>query len=545
MSSNNTKRPFADPFRSRARKILAIVLLAVFFFVVFLSILAHYAQPLLRARVVGTLSTRFQSRVDLDDLKVSVYRGLLVSGKGLRIYGQTDPNIHREGLQPLIGVDEFRFRANIMSLLQTPMHVGNVYIKGLELNIPPKQDRQQFRSMGPEGGKITIVVDQFHSEKAHLVINTNRPDKLPLDFDIQNLYMRDIGPDQPLSFKAILVNPKPVGDIDSHGEFGPFHPADPRESPVRGEYTFSNADLGTLKGIGGILSSTGRYEGTLGRIVVDGQTDTPDFRLNISGRPVPLKTTFHAIVDGTSGDTYLQPVNATLLNTPITATGFVVKSSDPKGHHIQLDVTIADGKIDDLLRLAVHTDPPVMTGKVHLQTMLDLSPGDPDLSDRLYLKGKFDVAGTHFSNDKIQSKVDALSMRSRGKPKLATDDIPDNVKSRMGGNFVLKNSVLTLPDLVFQMPGTKVSLEGNYSLDGNQFDFHGHARFDAKLSQMVGGWKSIFLKPVDPFFSKNGAGADVPIKITGTKSEPHFGLDLFGDKKKAAEKDTAESRKSQ
>lgn len=534
MTSNSDKRLFADLFRTRARKILAIVLLAVLAFVIFLSILARHAGPLLRARVIETLSTRFHGRVDLADLDVSVYQGLMVSGKGLMVYGQTDPNIHLEGVQPLIGVDEFSFRVGVMSLLRSPMHVGTIYIKGLQLNIPPKQERQQLRTMGPKGGKISIVVDQFHSEKAMLVINTNRPDKLPLDFDIQNLWMKDIGPDRPLTFTATLVNPKPVGDIDSKGEFGPFNPEEPRESPVRGEYTFSHADLGTLKGIGGILSSTGRYDGTLGRIVVDGQTDTPDFRINISGRPVPLKTTFHAIVDGTNGDTYLQPVQATILSTPLTVTGFVIRSVDPKGHHIQLDVTILTGKIDDLLRLAVRTDPPVMTGTVHLQTKLDLPPGEGDISDRLYLKGKFQVTGAHFSNDKIQSKVDALSIRSQGKPNLATDDTPDNVKSRMSGDFVLKNSLLALPNLLFQMPGTQVSLEGNYSLDGNQFDFHGHARFDAKLSQMVGGWKSVFLKPVDPFFSKHGAGTELPIKITGTKSEPRFGLDFGRNSKPEA-----------
>ncbi len=397
--------------------------------------------------------------------------------------------------------------------------------------------------MAPKGGMIKIVVDEFRSEKAELVINTERPDKSPLEFEIQNLLMKDIGPDRPLAFSAILVNPKPVGDIVSRGEFGPFHPEDPRESPVRGEYTFSNADLGTLKGIAAILSSTGRYDGTLGKIVVDGQTDTPDFRLNISGRAVPLKTKFHAIVDGASGDTYLQPVEAVLLKTAMTATGFVVKSANPPGHHISLDVTIAAGKIDDLLRLAVITDPPVMTGTVHLHTKLDLSPGEPDISDRLYLKGRFRVSGAHFSNVNIQSKVDALSMRSQGKPKLATDDIPDNVRSQLGGTFTLKNSLLKIPDLLFEMPGTRVDMAGNYSLDGNEFDFRGHARFDARLSQMVGGWKSILLKPVDLFFRKNGAGADVPIKITGTKSEPHFGLD-FGHKDKLPEASPSQAEKT-
>src|SRR5262249_31800950 len=77
---------------------------------------------------------------------------------------------------------------------------------------------------------------------------------------------------------------------------------------------------------------------------------------------------------------------------------------------------------------------------------------------------------------------------------------------------------------------------GNYRLDGEQFDFRGHARFDVKLSHMVLGWESFFLKPVDPFFSKNGAGADLPVRITGTKSETHFSLDLFDEKNKPVEK---------
>ena len=113
-------------------------------FVIFLWILAHHAQPLLRARVIETLSARFQSRVELAEFNVSAIQGLVVDGKGLKIYGQIDPNIHREGLQPPIGVDEFSFRIGVMSLLRSPMRVGTVYIKGLELNIPPKEDRQQF-----------------------------------------------------------------------------------------------------------------------------------------------------------------------------------------------------------------------------------------------------------------------------------------------------------------------------------------------------------------------------------------------------------------
>jgi len=184
-----------------------------------------------------------------------------------------------------------------------------------------------------------------------------------------------------------------------------------------------------------------------------------------------------------------------------------------------------------------------MTGNVHLRTKLDLPAGQRNISERLYLKGSFQVMGVHFTSDKIQSKLDALSMRSQGKPKLATDNVPDNVKSEMEGSFILKNAKVNLPDLSFRVPDTRVTLAGTYSLDGNQFDFQGRALFDAKLSQMVGGWKSIFLKPVDPFFSKHGAGTELPIKVTGTKSEPHFALN-FSRKRSLETKVTSETAKA-
>ena len=494
------------------------------------AIAIYHAEPILRGRIIETLSARFHSRVELAGFHVSVAHGVHVSGEGLKIFGTSDVNIQKPGTQPLIAIDEFRFAASVLNLLHTPMRVHRVYLKGLELNIPPKEQRRA--GINVKGGKIKIYVDEFVCEEARLVINTLRPDKLPLEFDISQLQMKEIGPGQPLFFDAMLVNPKPVGTIHSSGLFGPWEADDPRSSPVRGKYSFSNADLSTIKGIAGILSSTGEYAGTLGNIVVDGTTDTPDFRIAISGHPVPLHTEFHAIVDGTSGDTYLEPVKAMILHSPLVAKGSVLRVRNPNGHRVVLDVAVDGARIDDLLKLGVRTDPPVMTGAAELKTKLDLSPGDADLSNRLRLAGLFHISRAHFTNEKVQSKVDALSLRSQGRPKEAKDDIPDNVLSEMTGTFKLSNGLLSFSQLHFQVPGTKVDMTGKYSLDGNQFDFQGKARMEAKLSHMVTGWKSVLLKPVDPFFSKHGAGTEVPVKVTGTKSAPHFGLD-FGHKEAA------------
>jgi hypothetical protein len=74
------------------------------------------------------------------------------------------------------------------------------------------------------------------------------------------------------------------------------------------------------------------------------------------------------------------------------------------------------------------------------------------------------------------------------------------------------------------VPGAKIALSGVYNLNGETLDFHGTARLDAHVSQMVTGWKSILLKPVDPFFAKHGAGTELPVAITGTRANPQIGM---------------------
>ena len=523
--------------RTRENKRMAsgwkwVGLIAVIFLVsagVAARLVMERAQPIVRARVIGTLSNRFGGKVELKSFQVSVVHGIQVSGNGLKIFGKTDPNPYEPGIQPLIAAEQFSFQSSLRSLFRSPMHVETVYVKGLELNIPPKDDRQQITSMGSRSPKMTIFVDEFVCENTKLVINHPNPDKPPLEFAISNVKMKDIGRGQPFQFNATLVNPKPVGDIQSTGLFGPGQQDSPRDTPVQGDYSFSNADLSTIKGIGGTLSSTGNYSGTLSDITVHGTTDTPDFQIATSGHPVPLHTEFHAIVDGTNGDTQLRQVNATFLHTSFTAKGSVVRMKNAKGHDIELDVVLDRARIEDLLKLGVRTDTPVMTGAVQMKTKLSLVPGDDSVADRLKLAGTFHVPQAEFTNEKVREKLDSLSIRTQGKIKEAKEYAGEDVPADLEGVFTLKNGLLSFSLLHFLIPGTHIDMAGDYGLDGRQFNFHGKAMLDAKLSQMTTGWKSILLKPVDSFFSKDGVGTEVPIRITGTESEPHIGLE-FGHK---------------
>jgi AsmA-like protein len=486
------------------------------------------ALPILRGRVIETLSARFKSRVELAELHVWIANGLQVAGKGLQIYGATDPNPGKPGVQPLLDVPEFHFHTSLRNLFREPMKLDTVYVSGLVMNIPPKKDRPEMRSLRRQSHKMSIAVAHFVLSDTKLIINTEKPGKAPLEFDISDLRMSDIGTGQPLQFDATLINPKPVGNIHSVGSFGPLNELSPRDSPVAGDYSFTHANLGPIRGIAGILTSTGRYGGTLGRIEVTGETDTPDFRLDVSGYRVNLHTDFHAIVDGTDGDTYLEPVRARFLGTSFTASGKIVRAKEPHGHEIDLEVAMDRGAIEDLLRLGVRTDPPIMTGPIRLKTKLNISPGDRDISDRLRLAGTFHIPAGYFTNEKLQTRIDNLSLRGMGEPKLiGKEDV--NMATDLEGKFLLQDGTLSFSLLHFQIPGTHADMTGKYSLDGATFDFRGLLKTDAKLSQMTTGWKSILLKPADPFFHKHGTGAEIPFKITGTRSEPHFGLDFGHD----------------
>ena len=521
------------PAKKRGSRWLKITLAAVLIILaaalVATQYMLHHVQPILRARVIQTLSTRFNSQVELGEFNVSVQKqGIDVEGNNLSLRSNLDLS-----LPPQISVAQFHFHTSIHDLFRSPMHVGLVELHGLDIKIPPRGKRSAMPRTKKGEHRFQIVVDRIVCDDATLLIMTDKPNKKPLQFQIHSLILQPVGPDQPLHFSAQLVNPRPIGDIASEGNFGPWNADDPHATPLDGSYSFTNADLSTTKGIAGILSSTGRFSGPLDTITVDGQTDTPDFSVDISGHKVALHTEFHAVVDGTTGNTYLRPVHARFLNTRITANGYVVRGAVGHGHDIVLTVSIDKGRVQDVLLLAAKTVPPVMMGAMHLKTNFDLRAGTESVSRRLKMHGTFAIDDASFANRHIQLRVDELSLRSQGHAnqakQLTQEELPSSgtievLPASMHGTFSLEDRKLTLPQMVCKVPGAEIMLAGTYSLDGKQFDFAGKARMDAHVSNIVGGWKGALLKPFDSFFAKDGAGTEVPITITGTESKPHFGV---------------------
>jgi hypothetical protein len=142
------------------------------------------------------------------------------------------------------------------------------------------------------------------------------------------------------------------------------------------------------------------------------------------------------------------------------------------------------------------------------------------------VNGNFAIRGATFANAYWQETVDKLSVRAQGHPKQAKAGDAPLVTSQMSGSFALANALIHIPELNYKMPGAQVHLGGDYGLSGETFKFEGTVRTEATASQMLTGWKSVLAKPFDGLLKKDGSGLEVPIKVSGTKSDPKFGVDL-------------------
>src|SRR5215813_7182957 len=501
----------------------SLVVLLLIAGIAILSWRAHHMEEYLRDMVEQELSERFQSHVELKSLHVRVFPGIGVVGERLTLRHH-----NRQDIPPLIQVQRFSFSTGLIGLIRPTTRIDVVHVDKLQITLPPRRENSKELTQKPnqeqENPKFPrTIVDKIVCHDADIFTTPTKPGKEPLDWQIHDLILDKVGADKPFAFRGTLSNAKPVGEIATQGQFGPWNVDEPGDSPVAGEYTFQDADLGPFPGIAGILSSTGQFNGLLGDLSVKGTTDTPDFSLDKVGKPVPLHTEFEATVDGTNGDTLLHPVRARLVKSLIIAEGKVVRVPQ-QGRLISLDVGTSQGRIEDMLSLAINSEKPLMTGPVKLKARLTIPPGKAKVLEKMTLDGSFGVEDAKWSSPEVRDKLESLSRHAQGKPE---DEDAGSSVSDLKGSFHLEKGVIEFRSLTFGVQGALIDLAGTYDIRGGDLDFHGHLRLQAKLSQTVTGAKSFFLKAFDPFFQKNGAGAELPISITGTRDKPVFGVSVF------------------
>ena len=175
---------------------------------------------------------------------------------------------------PFVTVEKLTIESNYLGLLGS--HISRIRADGMHVYVPPKGSKEKFNGLNSASASI----DEIDIYNAVLDVPRQEAGKPPVEFGIHELILDPASAIRPMHFSAKLSNPEPPGEITASGQFGPWRGA---QTPVTGDYTFENADLGTFEGIAGILSSQGKFGGVLQHIDVAGKISIPAFEVARSG----------------------------------------------------------------------------------------------------------------------------------------------------------------------------------------------------------------------------------------------------------------------
>lgn len=439
---------------------------------------------------------------------------------------------------PLATVQRMSIEARYVDLIARPGYIARILLNGLHVRVPvlgasSGRSNSQSRSQ--------VRVGEIVADGAILEVDRSN-DRPPLKFEIHSLVVRSYGAANPWSYRVTMQNAEPPGEINSDGHFGPLNLNDLGSTSLSGSYEFQQANLSVFHGIAGTLSSGGDFTGRLGDVAIRGAVDIPDFKVVISDHEVHLNSRFRANVNGTNGDVFLNEIDTSFLQTVVRGEGSIASKSGQKGKTTSMELEVSKGRIQDLLRLFVTAKHPPMNGQTRLRAHVLIPPDGRPFLKELILQGDFGIDEAAFAKSSTQTQVDELSERARGEkkdkgkdknegknrtPSESDADDPENVVLNLRSHVEVRDGVAKFSDLSFNAPGASARMSGTYCLLNQQIDLHGTLKTDARLSQETRGIKSALLKPFDPLFKGKKAGAEIPVKVTGTYQNPQFGFDVM------------------
>jgi len=426
---------------------------------------------------------------------------------------------------PIVTIQRLTIEANYIDIFVRPGYLARIVMNGFHVYVPATGTSAE--PSGWHESKSTTSVGEIIADGASIEV-ARSDTQAPLLFAIHTLKLSSISKSKGMGYEVAMHNPLPAGEIRARGHFGPWNYNDAGQTPVEGHYVFQGADLGVFEGIGGMLSSEDGFQGVLGNIESQGSIDIPDFMVTRSKHPIHLYGNFHAFVNGTNGDVQLERVNASFLKTRVVASGKVAGVAGEHGKTAAIDLSVRDGRIEDVLRMFVQAAKPPFSGVASFRAHVILPPGKRPFVEKVRLAGDFGIEGGQFEKASTQKDIAALSDKSRGvKPDDQREDAdPERVISNVAGHLELRNGTATFADASFHIPGALAQMHGTYNLETEVVNLHGTLKTEAELSQMTSGFKSALLKPFDVFFKRKHAGAAVPVHLIGTYSDPQAGLDL-------------------
>ncbi len=527
-----TDRPFkgtsdkTTPRSSRRRWILVAGLIVIALLIV--GALLASKWPFTRQAMTSALQDRSERTIEIGTFRQTYFPPGCVA-ENIRFLRHNHPD-----RPPIITIQKMVLEASWANLLTFTRHVSQVHVTGMHVTVPPRgpgPDGQKHSVMPLTRGKPgqTVSIGKIIADGAVLEFLPGKPGKEPYRIEIQKLELSDVGGQGPMDYRSILAISQPPGEIHSTGKFGPWDPDDPGRTPVSGSYTMADAKLGVFKGITGTLSSKGSFSGALDRVSVKGTSDVPDFHVTRSTHTLHISTDFEAVVNGTDGDTLLENVKSSLLRSMVVSSGTVAGKEGEKGKTVALDMSIHEGRIQDLLLLFIKSPQPAISGSVSLHAKVEVPPDARPFLHKLRMEGDFGIGAGKLANVKNQDAINKISESARGETKKEQEVDPETVLSDLRGHAVVRNGIANLSNLSFRVAGAAAAVSGTYNLLNEEIDLHGTLATNGKLSDATSGFKSVMLKVINPFFKKKAGVKIIPFKITGTYAHPLVGLD-FGRK---------------
>ena len=499
--------PVRFPRRGRKR---AAILAAVVACIVVCTLVILWARiwPFTESAVVEDLAEASDSRVTIRSSHRTYFPipGCILEGVEFH---------HGPNQWTLITIDKLTVEGSYPGILTK--HVPRIRTEGGHVFVPPFGSNVTFQSQHSK-----LVVEEIVANGTVVDFASDDPQKPALRFEVSEAILHNVRWGDPLAYQLKFRNPEPPGEIATRGSFGAWTSGHPGDTPISGEYSFDRADLSVYRGIAGMLSSKGKFEGVLKHIDIAGSTDVPDFEVTSGSHKVKLRINYSAFVDAIHGDTFLKNVDAHFGQTNVIAAGSVAGSKGRKGKFGQFDLTVRSGRIEDILGLFVKERKSPMSGAIAIKAKAEIPPGKERFLDKVKLHGTFGIDDGSFSKAETQQNVNELSAGARGEKMEDAETVLTDLK----GQVLLEGGVASFSDLSFGIPGADARMYGTYNILNHKIDLHGRMRVDTKISKTTTGVKALLLKAMDPFFKKKKKGEVVPVHITGTYEHPEFGLDL-------------------
>jgi AsmA-like protein len=410
---------------------------------------------------------------------------------------------------PLLTIEKLEITSNLGGLIRH--HVSTIRAEQALVNW------REWRNPGNDPSSTRTVVDHLIATNTVVEVAQSQP-KQPLRFIFHRLKIDNLRGPGNSNFEADVDNPLPHGNLHLSGHFGNSGRA-PKQAPVGGTYKLEKADLSVFKSVGGLLSSTGKFQGTLNRLIVDGETTTPEFEVAKTHHAQPLTTRFSAIVDAIHGDVTLPHVTAQFGRDDLDVRGAIARGNDGKRAAV-LEINCLRGRIEDTFYPFMHKPQSAILGDVTFTMDVRIPGGNEPFLKKLSLQSDFRIQNAHFVKPETQVQLSKVAEApDQRQPNTA---MPVQIQ----GAVKVQHGIAHFARLSLQDHHASASFRGNYELTDEHVDLHGRLKTEASLTKATKGIGSFFAKILEPFFKKKPHENVVPVKISGTYNNPKFGLDL-------------------